>query len=373
VLRLRLALACCAATSLAACGGGSPSGPSVPPETYSLSALVFYDENANGVLDPQEAVRLPGVTVAAAGQSAQTNDAGVAAFNGLPAGTVTVSVQASSLPAFWREGQSAPVSVPQTTQALMPVTLPIAGNQPNVYMAFGDSITVGEGSSDGTGYRGILERRLAGHFGRATVVDEGVSATRSNRGATRVNDSLGRRTPAYILIQYGTNDWNDSACRNIVPCFTIDSLATIVREAKAVGTLPVLATIIPVNVGYDARVPESRQVWVSQQDESIRTLAAQEGALLVDLEKAFLRAPDLGELFFDHIHPNDDGYEIMADTFFQALIRPRGATASAGWAEAGSVLPPLLQAPAPSMPAGLHSFAAPQAHRPPRERPGRPR
>jgi lysophospholipase L1-like esterase len=346
-MRRRLLVACCASAGLAGCGGGSPAGPSLPPETYTLSVLVFYDENANGVLDPEEAVRLPGVSVVAGAQSAQTNAAGVANLVGLLAGSVTVSVQAVSLPAFWREGQSAPVSVPGSSQALVPVTLPIGRNRPNVYMAFGDSITVGEGSSDGEGYRGRLAERLASHFGRATVDDEGVSATRSNRGAARVADSLARRTPAYILIHYGTNDWNDAACRDTVPCFTIDSLATMVQEAKAVGTLPVLATIIPVNVGYDARVPESRQVWVSRQDESIRALAAQEGALLADLEKAFLRAPDLGEIFFDHIHPNDDGYEIMAETFFQALTRPRGTTAAAtGFEPPLSVLPPLLESPA---------------------------
>jgi acyl-CoA thioesterase-1 len=369
VARLRLVLICGAAAGLSACGGGSsPSEPSLPPATYSLSVLVFYDENANGVLDPQEGVRLPSVTVTAAGRSAQTGEAGVATLDGLPAGTLTVAVQASSLPAFWREGQSAPLSVPQTSQALVPVTLPIGANRPNVYMAFGDSITVGEGSSDGTGYLGILERRLAAHFGRATVENEGISATRSNRGAARVVDSLTGRTPAYILIQYGTNDWNDTACRNVVPCFTIDSLGTMVREAKAAGTMPVLATIIPVNVGYDARVPESRQNWVSQQDELIRSLAVQEGALLVDLEKAFLRAPELGDLFFDHIHPNDAGYEIIAEAFFEALTRPRGTTAGAAWVEASPARVVPAEAPIPFASRGRGGPEVPWS-RP--ERPGR--
>jgi len=340
-----------ATLSLAACGGGGPSGPStMPPSTYSLSVLVFYDENSNGVLDPDEAVRLPGVTVHAGQFNATTADGGVAQVQGLTEGTYTVTLDEGSLPAFWVPGESPPVSVPQTQQALVPVTLPIRDNQPNVYMAFGDSITVGEGSSDGDGYTVPLEQRLAQHFGRATILNEGISATRSNRGAARVVDALVHDTPAYILILYGTNDWNDAACRNIVPCFTIDSLRSMVLEAKYYGTLPVLATIPPVNVGYDARVPESRQVWVSQQDEYIRQLAAEEGALLVDLEKAILAQPDLGLIFFDHVHPNDQGYQILIDTFYEALVRARGSStaSSMGLGAAIPGLTPLLQAPAPA-------------------------
>ena len=65
-----------------------------------------------------------------------------------------------------------------------------------------------------------------------------------------------------------------------------------------------------------------------QIDVLIRDLAASEGALLVDLEAAFLREPDLSSLFADHVHPNDRGYKIMADEFFRAITRPRGTESS---------------------------------------------
>jgi lysophospholipase L1-like esterase len=51
----------------------------------------------------------------------------------------------------------------------------------------------------------------------------------------------------------------------------------------------------------------------------IRELAEDEGALLVDLEAAFLREPDLASLYSDHVHPNDRGYQVMADEFFRAI------------------------------------------------------
>jgi lysophospholipase L1-like esterase len=329
---------------LAACGGGSPSSPTNPqttptPETlYDLSVVVFYDENGNGVLDATEAARLPGVTVTASSRTAMTAAGGTATLR-VPAGSQTVTVVTSSLPPFYEAGQGVAVTVPQTNRIVLPVTLPIGTNYPNTYMAFGDSITAGEGSSDEEGYRPILEQALQAHLGAARVIDEGASATRSGRGADRIESVLRYHRPAFTLVLYGTNDWNDQACRNISPCYTIDNLRTIVREAKFYKSMPVLATIIPVNEWYDARVPPERNDWVAAQDKLIREMAAQEGALLVDLQKEFLKEPDLSALFFDHVHPNDVGYHILARTFFLRLVEPRGAAASALEGTAAGAVP----------------------------------
>jgi hypothetical protein len=64
-------------------------------------------------------------------------------------------------------------------------------------------------------------------------------------------------------------------------------------------------------------------------NELIRPMALAEGAVLVDLEAAFLREPDLASLFVDHIHPNDAGYEIIASEFFAAISRPAATAAGA--------------------------------------------
>jgi lysophospholipase L1-like esterase len=356
---------------LVACGGGgSPSAPSTPQPTpspvtlYDLGVVVFYDENGNGVLDATEAVRLPGVTVVAGSHSATTAAGGSATLR-VPEGSQTVTVQTSSLPPFYATDQGVTVGVPQTSRIVLPVTLPIGANVRNRYMAFGDSITIGDGSSYGTGYRGPLATALREQLGAAEVDNEGADATRSNRGAERIGASLNARRPAYTLILYGTNDWNDSACRNISPCYTIDSLRSIVGAAKSAQSLPVLATIIPTNVGYDSRTPPERNEWVAEQDKLIRTMAAQEGALLVDLEKEFLKVPNLSSIFYDHVHPNDAGYAIMTRTFFTALTQSRGASSSAlDEAAEGAALeqPALLEAPGSGAPeAGFERRARPRS------------
>jgi lysophospholipase L1-like esterase len=182
------------------------------------------------------------------------------------------------------------------------------------YMAFGDSITAGDGSSDGNGYATPLERRLREHFARGSVINRGATSTRSTEGVERIMRNLSLFAPAYTLILYGTNDWVE--CQGAVPCITIDSLRTIVQTVRDVSSLPVLATIIPAN---PAQTPDARNQWVASMNELIRGLAEQEGAVLADLEAAFLREPDLTALFSDHVHPNDRGYQVMADEFFRAI------------------------------------------------------
>lgn len=313
----------------ASCGGGGSTGPTAQAQvtTYPVNVVVFYDENGNGVLDPSESVRLPNVAVVASGQSVRTSGGGTATLQ-VPSGEQRVAIAPDSLPAYYQAGAAVSVSVPQQSQLLLAVTLPIGtDNRRNTYMAYGDSITVGEGSSDGEGYRDLLEARLGAYLGSAQVLNEGVSATRSLAGSQRIADSLRRQRPAYTLIHYGTNDWNEQSCRSQFPCYTIDSLRTMLRETKAQGSLPVLATIIPTNTDYNPFVPQARNDWLELMNALVRELASQEGAVLADQWAAFFRVREIGTLFSDHVHPNDAGYKIMADTFFDAITRSRAGTA----------------------------------------------
>jgi lysophospholipase L1-like esterase len=312
--------------------GCSSDGPTAPPPlaTHAVGVALFYDENGNGTLDAAENVRIPDAVVEIAGKQGRSAPVtGEVIIDGVPAGTHTLAVGAASLPPFYERPAPITLVVPQTGgTAFVPVTLPIGPNRPNTYLAFGDSITDGDGSSDGMGYVLRLQRKLQAHLGRATLIKDGLSFGRSNGGALRLPDSLTVR-PAYTLIHYGTNDWNVGECKVNPPCFTIESLRTMVRDVKGRQGLPVLGTLIPANPAIQ---PE-RNSWVSAMDVRIRELARTEGALLADLEAAFLRAPSLPPLFVDHIHPNDAGYELMAQAFFEAILRPPAAAADFGGAE----------------------------------------
>lgn len=290
--------------------------------TFTVNAVVFYDENGDGVMGGDEVVRLAGVRViAGTGSGVSAPTTGRVAVANVPEGPRVFSVDPTTLPPSFKPGAPVTVAVPATAEIAVPLILPIGDNRPNIYMGFGDSITVGrDGSSDGQGYLLRLENRLRAFWGAGEVIDRGVDGSKTTSGISRIDSSLRRDRPAYALIHYGTNDWNDRLCRAAdPPCYTAENLRSIVAACKRDETIPVLATIIPVNVGFDARVPITRQEWVADIDRQIRAIATAEGAILADMEKAFLADPDLASLFADHVHPSDKGYELMADVWLKAI------------------------------------------------------
>ena len=325
-----------AATLGASCGGGSsPTGPDPtpnPPPGTPVSAFVFYDENANGIADPLESIRLPGVTVTVGTGTGQTTAGGRAVVANVPSGTQMATAKPDSLPPYFTPGTPVPVQVPQAagTEIAVPVTLPIGRNRPNVYMAFGDSITFGEGSNDGSGYRSYLEADLRSYWGGTpSLINEGMSATRSDKGAGRIGPALDRWRPAYTLILYGTNDWNDIECRDErFPCYTISSLRSMIQEARSVQSQPILGTIIPVNPEYADRDAVARNDWVRHMNDEIRALARAERAAVADLHAAYLRQPSLPALFRDFLHPNEQGYALMAQEFLRGITTPMSASSS---------------------------------------------
>jgi lysophospholipase L1-like esterase len=291
----------------------------------SVRGLVFYDEDGSGRPEEQEVVRLPEVAVTVGGRSAQTDAEGRFEVTEVPAGTRRAEVVTTSLPPYFVFGPPPLVSVPPPAdfELGLALTLPIGANRPNVYMAFGDSITLGDGSSGRRGYRSELAALLSARFGRAEVVNEGISGTDSERGLDRLPDRLAHQRPAFTLIHYGTNDWNGFGCR--VVCGTAERLRRMVSACRAASSLPVVATIIPANPAYESRMASARNDWIRATNAEIRAMAAAEGVALADLHAAFLQEEEsLEPLFSDHVHPNDRGYAVMAAEFFRALTAPRG-------------------------------------------------
>jgi lysophospholipase L1-like esterase len=293
-----------------------------------VPGYVFYDENRNNVADPDETIRFGDVDVEVSGRSGvSAQSTGQFDVQGVPAGTYPIGIRTPSLPAFFVAGASPTVQVPGTARTPVPVALPIGSNSPWVYLSEGDSISQGQGSSDGRGYRTILEARLEAYYGRSVgTFYRGNGGGTTEDGANRIARDLSLLTPAYTLLLWGTNDWN--TCGDPRSCFTVPNLRTMVREVKRSGGLPMVATILPANVGFNGNAPASRNVWVADANALIRTMAQEEGAAVVDLYAVFMRQASLAPLFVDHVHPNPAGHQLIAQTFFEAITRPRSLAAS---------------------------------------------
>ncbi len=329
---LILPLIACGSSSNSGSPGG-PSGPSVP--THSVAVTVFYDENGNGRLDPDEGVRLPGVEVVIGTGSGTTGvGTGQATVMGILEGSHNAALREGSIPSFYQAAAPIPIQVPASTAVFYPVGLPIGNNNPNLYLGFGDSITAGVGSSDSRGYGLKLQSALGPHLGRAEVRLSGRSGDSSIEGTGVIKKDVRDLAPAYTIVLHGTNDWHEQPCQDVPTsdCFTIDALRSILQEVRVWHSLPVLGTLPPVN---PALAPEGRNLWVDEMNVLIRGLASEQGAVLADINAAFRAQGDLPSLFADDVHPNDAGYDVLAEAWFDAITRSRSAATSSGYGSFG--------------------------------------
>jgi lysophospholipase L1-like esterase len=327
----RRAVLLSAALAGAACGSGggiTQPPPVTTPPGASVSVVVYYDQNGNGLMDAGEQARLPQVEVTIGGRSARTETlSGRAVVVGIPGGTHGVAINPATLPPFYTAGATgATVTVPPdatTTPIPLSARLQIGGNRPNVYMAFGDSITLGLGDTGGNGYPGRLQAKLRAHFGDGEVVNRGADGTNTGEAVERILRNIRPTQPAITLVLYGTNDWNDVPCQDAPPCEVVKNLRRVIDEVKAADSLPFLATLPPVN---PVLAGDDRNRWIESTNTSLKQLAREEGAFVVDLYQAFrLQGGDVSRFFSDHVHPNASGYEVMAEAFFQAIALGREA------------------------------------------------
>jgi lysophospholipase L1-like esterase len=331
LMKLRRVGAIACGVAAVGCGGGSstpdgPTGPTVP--TYSVAVTVFYDQDSDGQLDANEAARVPGVQVViGTGSGTSAPGTGIASVTGIQEGALSVAVRTESLPAYYQAPSPATIQVPGATEARIGLTLPIGDNSPNLYLGLGDSITAGDGSSDEQGYKLKLQNLLGPYFARAEVQTRGRQGDTSAETAQVTRRTLREHDPAYTLILLGTNDWHDQICQKQGPtaCFTIESLRSIVEDVKDWRSLPVLATITPVNPLYSTA---ARDAFYDQTNVGIKALAREENIVLADLSADFKAAGNLSTLFADDVHPNDAGYQVMAQGWFKAITRARSAAAS---------------------------------------------
>ncbi|MET8945769.1 SGNH/GDSL hydrolase family protein [Streptomyces sp. NPDC004542] len=192
-------------------------------------------------------------------------------------------------------------------------------------VALGDSITDGVKSSVNADrrYPDDLARRLAAVSGgpHLSVANVGIGGNRvladgsANSGLSALHrfahDALAQPNVKTVLLLEGINDitYNSASASSITSGYQ-----TLITQAHAAGVRVVAATVMPFNgmSGYTAARETIRQ----QVNTWIRTSGAFDAVLDFDLAvrnpadaTTLLPAYDSG----DHIHPNDAGYQAMAD------------------------------------------------------------
>src|SRR5262245_56530159 len=106
--------------------------------------MLFEDWNNDGVMSPDERP-LGGIEVEIAQQRAMTDGGGHATIAGIPGGSYLVRFGLPTLAPFLTSVRQTTVTMPFNGETPVPMSYDIGQNTPGVYMAFGDSVTSGDG------------------------------------------------------------------------------------------------------------------------------------------------------------------------------------------------------------------------------------
>lgn len=297
--------------------GGDPTSPTPPPPA-PLSLACPAPVSALSASTVGTAVTYP-APVATGGQAPVAVSCAPISGQLFAPGTTTVSCTATDA-----------IAITARCTFTVSVTVPPRVSRTR-YLAFGDSITAGEvtvplfgGLSSGPShYRQIvvpsasyptaLEGLLAGRYAAQTirVTNAGKPGEQTVDGLIRFRALLTSERPEVLLLLDGHNDLGSTA----QALEGYNSLVTMVREAKAAGLRVFLATLVPSIPG---RLRSQPMGLLLQYNDAIRTLAASENVVLVDLYTLMLS--EVNTLIgVDGLHPNEAGYARMANLFFAAI------------------------------------------------------
>jgi len=163
-----------------------------------------------------------------------------------------------------------------------------------IVVAFGDSLVVGVGATSGNDLVSLLSKKL----GRR-IINAGVAGDTTANGLARLS-GITAKSPGTVVVFLGGND----ALRRIPLETTKENLNKIVGTLVESGSVVVLVAV-------------RGNVFSDPYDEMYEEIARRHGAVLVPnvLEGILLRP----ELTADQIHPNDAGYEIVAERIYGTL------------------------------------------------------
>jgi len=187
------------------------------------------------------------------------------------------------------------------------------------YVFFGDSIT--------------HYWELQTYFGRngAIVVNRGIGGDSTKHGLHRFQADVVQLKPRYVMIAIGINDtillddWirqggADPAWLAQMRECIVNGNRELIRIARENGIHPIVCSLLPTGVeryGWEIRNP-----LIAETNNGLRQLAGELGVVYIDYHDAMCEPDGItlrSEYAYDGVHPNVDGYDIMADKLRRTL------------------------------------------------------
>jgi len=162
-------------------------------------------------------------------------------------------------------------------------------------VCFGDSITFGYGANAGEDYPTALSKLT-----NIPVINAGIDGDTSTEALRRIHSDVLDREPLLVLIEFAGNDF----LRKIPREKTIANIREMVDQIQEKG-----AMVAIVDISAGVILGEYRAVFSK--------LAREKSAIFVPrILSGVITNPNLKS---DFIHPNGEGYKVIAEKIFRAI------------------------------------------------------
>jgi len=164
-----------------------------------------------------------------------------------------------------------------------------------VILAFGDSLTHGNGAKENESYPAVLQT-LSG----LKVINAGISGEESTPGLKRLSEVLEKHQPELLILCHGGND----LLRKKSASKMESNIRQMIQLAKDKG-IPVILLGVP-----------KPGLFLSSFEVYKKIADTTDVIFLEDLIPEILGNKELKS---DTVHPNKDGYRVMAETIYSTL------------------------------------------------------
>ncbi len=171
-------------------------------------------------------------------------------------------------------------------------------------VCFGDSLTAGIGAKDGRGYPDYLKNYID-----IEIINSGVPGDTTSQARKRFERDVMDYDPDIVIIELGANDYFGGISSEK----TKVDLEYMVDELLNNGTIVFIAKFFPEKSIVSFIKPSDKK----RYDKMYKELSSKENVFLIeDIWKDVWSRP---KYMSDRVHPNEIGYEIMAEQYFNSM------------------------------------------------------
>lgn len=163
-------------------------------------------------------------------------------------------------------------------------------------ICFGDSITFGYGANPGEDYPTALAKMT-----EIPIINAGIDGDTTIEALKRMESDVLERDPLLVIIEFGGNDF----LRKIPQEETLNNIKAMIEKIQAQGAM---VAIVDISAGMFLR--EYRLAFANMTKEK-------QAIFIPNILSGIITNPRLKS---DFIHPNADGYKMIAQRIYRTVI-----------------------------------------------------